>query len=77
MRDGRLWSLQPYPIEPAPLDSLLASLFVLVYVLVYAGALVAAALSINADLNTLLQIAWIDLLKAAPFATDRHDRCGS
>src|ERR1700744_830969 len=48
---------------------LLASLFVLVYVLVYAGALVAAALSINADLNTLLQIAWIDLLKAAPFAT--------
>jgi heat shock protein HtpX len=48
---------------------LLASLFVLVYVLVYAGALVAAALSINADLDTLLQIAWIDLLKAAPFAT--------
>jgi heat shock protein HtpX len=48
---------------------LLASLFVLVYVLVYAGALVAAALSINADLNTLLQIAWIDLLKAAPVAT--------
>jgi heat shock protein HtpX len=48
---------------------LLAGLFVLVYVLVYAGALVAAALSINADLNTLLQIAWIDLLKAAPFAT--------
>src|ERR1700761_2972643 len=48
---------------------LLASLFVLVYVLVYAGALVAAALSINADLNTLLQIAWIELLKAAPFAT--------
>lgn len=48
---------------------LLAGLFVLVYVLVYAGALVAAALSINADLNTLLQIAWIELLKAAPFAT--------
>ncbi|HEY1981321.1 MAG TPA: M48 family metalloprotease [Xanthobacteraceae bacterium] len=48
---------------------LLASLFVLVYVLVFAGALVAAALSINADLNTLLQIAWTDLLKAAPFAT--------
>src|SRR6201996_4740262 len=48
---------------------LLASLFVLVYVLVYAGALVAAALSLNADLPTLMQIAWIDLLKAAPFAT--------
>ncbi len=49
--------------------ALLAGLFFLVYVLVYAGALVAAALSVNADLNTLLQIAWIDLLKAAPFAT--------
>ncbi|HEX4407706.1 MAG TPA: M48 family metalloprotease [Xanthobacteraceae bacterium] len=49
--------------------ALLAGLFFLVYVLVYAGALVAAALSLNADLNTLLQIAWIDLLKAAPFAT--------
>ncbi len=49
--------------------ALLVGLFFLVYVLVYAGALVAAALSIDADLNTLLQIAWIDLLKAAPFAT--------
>jgi heat shock protein HtpX len=49
--------------------ALLAGLFFLVYVLVYAGALVAAALSINADLPTLLQIAWIDLLQAAPFAT--------
>jgi heat shock protein HtpX len=48
---------------------LLAGLFLLIYVLVYAGALVAAALSINADLNTLLQIAWIDLIQAAPFAT--------
>jgi len=48
---------------------LLAGLFLLVYVLVYAGALVAAALSVNADLNTLLQIALIDLIKAAPFAT--------
>jgi heat shock protein HtpX len=48
---------------------LLAGLFFLVYVLVYAGALVAAALSLNADLPTLMQIAWIDLLKAAPFAT--------
>jgi len=48
---------------------LLAGLFFLVYVLVYAGALVAAGLSVNADLPTLMQIAWIDLLKAAPFAT--------
>jgi heat shock protein HtpX len=49
--------------------ALLAGLFVLVYVLVYAGALVAVGLSFNADLPTLMQIAWIDLLKAAPFAT--------
>jgi heat shock protein HtpX len=49
--------------------ALLAGLFFLVYVLVYAGALVAAALSVDADIDTLMQIAWIDLLKAAPFAT--------
>jgi heat shock protein HtpX len=49
--------------------ALLAGLFFLVYVLVYAGALVAEGLSFNADLPTLMQIAWIDLLKAAPFAT--------
>jgi heat shock protein HtpX len=49
--------------------NLVIGLFFLVYVLVYAGALVAAALSFDADLNTLLQIAWIDLIKAAPFAT--------
>jgi heat shock protein HtpX len=49
--------------------ALLIGLFFLVYVLVYAGALVAAGLSRDADLDTLLQIAWIDLLKAAPFAT--------
>jgi heat shock protein HtpX len=48
---------------------LLAGLFLLVYVLVFAGALVAEGLSINADLNTLLQLAWVDFLKAAPFAT--------
>jgi heat shock protein HtpX len=48
---------------------LLAGLFFLVYVLVYAGALVAAALSVNADLNTLMRIALVDLVKAAPFAT--------
>jgi heat shock protein HtpX len=49
--------------------ALLVGLFFLVYVLVYAGALLAAALLINADLDTLMQIAWTDLLKAAPFAT--------
>jgi heat shock protein HtpX len=49
--------------------ALLVGLFFLVYVLVYAGALVAVGLSFNADLPTLMQIAWIDLLKAAPFAT--------
>jgi heat shock protein HtpX len=49
--------------------ALLIGLFLLVYVLVYAGALVAAGLSLNADLPTLMQIAWIELLKAAPFAT--------
>jgi heat shock protein HtpX len=48
---------------------LLAGLFFLVYVLVYAGALVAEGLSVNADINTLLQLAWIDFVKAAPFAT--------
>ena len=49
--------------------ALLIGLFFLVYVLVYAGALLAAALSLDADLNTLMQVAWVDLLKAAPFAT--------
>ena len=46
--------------------------------MVYAGALVAEGLSVDADINTLLQLAWTDFLKAAPFATvgrgglDRH-----
>ena len=48
---------------------LLVGLFFLVYVLVFAGALAAEALSTDADLNTLLQQAWIDLIKAAPYAT--------
>ena len=48
---------------------LLAGLFLLVYVLVYAGALAAEALSVNADLNTLMRLAWADLLTAAPVAT--------
>src|SRR6516165_4991910 len=49
--------------------ALLVGLFFLIFVLVYAGALLAAALSINADLGTLMQIALADLVKAAPFAT--------
>src|ERR1700688_3783283 len=48
---------------------LLVGLFFLVYLLVYAGALAAEALSINADLGTLMQRAWIDLIQAAPLAT--------
>jgi heat shock protein HtpX len=49
--------------------ALLVALFFLVYVLVYAGALVAEALSVDADLDTLMALAWRDLLSAAPIAT--------
>jgi len=49
--------------------ALLIALFFLVYVLIYAGALTAEALSINADLDTLMQRAWADLVSAAPLAT--------
>ena len=49
--------------------ALLIGLFLLVYVLVYAGALAAEALSVNADVDTLLRLAWNDLIKAAPIAT--------
>lgn len=49
--------------------ALLVGLFLLVYVLVYAGALVAAAMSVNADLDTLLQLALRDLIRAVPYAT--------
>src|SRR5271154_4628351 len=49
--------------------ALLIGLFFLVYVLVYAGALVAEGLSTNADIDTLLQLALVDAIKAAPFAT--------
>jgi heat shock protein HtpX len=48
---------------------LLVGLFFLVYVLVYAGALTAEALSVNADVNTLMQLALTDTIKALPFAT--------
>src|ERR1700683_1729524 len=49
--------------------ALLIGLFFLVYVMVYAGALVAEALSTPADVNTLLQLAWNDLISARPYAT--------
>ncbi len=49
--------------------ALLVGLFFLIYVLVYAGALTAEALSVDADLNTLMQRAWSDLISAAPWAT--------
>jgi heat shock protein HtpX len=49
--------------------ALLIGLFLLVYVLVYAGALAGEALTINADLDILMQRAWRDLISAAPLAT--------
>ena len=49
--------------------ALLAGLFFLIYVLVYAGALTAEALTVPADVDTLLQLALADTIKAAPFAT--------
>ena len=48
---------------------LLIGLFFLVYLMVFAGALAAEALSYDASLQWLLQRAWIDTVKAAPFAT--------
>jgi heat shock protein HtpX len=49
--------------------ALLIGLFFLVYLLVYAGALIAEALSVDADLDTLMQRALSDLVSAAPLAT--------
>jgi len=49
--------------------ALLVGLFFLIYLMVYAGALVAEALSVNADSNVLMQLAWRDFLQAAPWAT--------
>ena len=49
--------------------ALLIGLFFLVYLMVYAGALTAEALSVDADLNTLMQRALNDLISAAPMAT--------
>src|SRR5580692_6783545 len=49
--------------------ALLIGLFFLIYLMVYAGALVAEALSVNADSDILMQLAWRDFLQAAPWAT--------
>jgi heat shock protein HtpX len=49
--------------------ALLIGLFLLIYVLVYAGALAAEGLSVNADIDTLMQLAWRDFTSAAPIAT--------
>ena len=48
---------------------LLIGLFFLVYLMVFAGALAAEAMLYDASLQWLLQAAWSDFLKAAPFAT--------
>ena len=49
--------------------ALLVGLFFLIYLMVYAGALAAEALSVNADSDVLMQLAWNDFLHAAPWAT--------
>lgn len=49
--------------------ALLVGLFLLVYVLSYAGALVGEALSVDADLDTLLQLALNAALAALPYTT--------
>ena len=49
--------------------ALLIGLFFLVYVMVFAGALAAEAMSYDASVQWLLRRAWIDTVKAAPFAT--------
>ena len=49
--------------------ALLIGLFFLIYLMVYAGALAAEALSVNADSDVLMQLAWNDFLHAAPWAT--------
>jgi heat shock protein HtpX len=48
---------------------LLIGLFFLVYVMVFAGALAAEAMSYDASVQWLVQRAWIDTVKASPFAT--------
>jgi heat shock protein HtpX len=48
---------------------LLIGLFFLVYLMVYAGALAAEALGSDAPLDVLVHRAFLDALRAAPFAT--------
>jgi heat shock protein HtpX len=48
---------------------LLIGLFFLVYLMVFAGALAAEAMSYDASVQWLIRRAWIDAVKAAPFAT--------
>src|SRR5262245_22008691 len=48
---------------------LLIGLFFLVYLMVFAGALAAEAMSYDASLQWLLQRAFIDAVRASPFAT--------
>src|SRR6202162_944654 len=49
--------------------ALLVGLFFLIYLMVYAGALVAEALSVDAGSDVLMQLAWRDFLRAAPWPT--------
>jgi heat shock protein HtpX len=49
--------------------ALLFGLFVLVYIMVFAGALVGEAMMRDAPLESLVRLAWRDLLMALPFAT--------
>src|SRR5258705_13507438 len=49
--------------------ALLIGLFFLVYVMVFAGALAVETMGGDASLRWLLQHAWSDTIKAAPFAT--------
>jgi heat shock protein HtpX len=49
--------------------ALLIGLFFLVYLMVFAGALIAEATQFNASVQWLARRAWIDAVKAAPFAT--------
>ena len=77
--DGCLWSLQPHPVKPAPLDSPAHRTVSLVDALVYAGARWRRRLSPMLDLNDAdPAVSWgRSPSKAAPFATARHRRCGS
>src|SRR3954452_19016049 len=49
--------------------ALLIGLFFLVYVMVFAGALIAEAFSSNAPIDILMRRAFLDFIKASPWAT--------